>query len=874
MKKFTRYIPITTKIFLAIVFCCLSFEGFATSWTTVTAGPVTTLANWSDGTTTPTSFTTPGDTWTITLAMTLPSTGSWTVGTATMTPDTVTIATGGALNTSGAGGTATIAIYGDLEITGGTFSLGGAGTTENADVYGNVDMSGGTLSSGGATSILTMNTYGNYNMTGGTVTTATAAGGIITININGNFNMSAGTVIAGGSSCKTNIKVYGNGSFNGTSAMTNTGAGCTSTVHFCLPSGSGIMQIDNTSTGAWSGTNIYVDTACTAQLDDNFSTTTGTAAYGLTVNGTLICPAAYMVNGASMFTLNGVATLEVAIATGINGAIITTGTKTFNTSANYVFNGAAPQVTGTYLPPSLVAPSTLTISNSAGVTLSQTTATTGTLAFTIGILYTTSACTMSTPGTAGSVTGAGATSYVNGTLIKTISGLTTINYEVGDLDYAPMALTLSVATTAGSIGLMATYGIHPSIATSGLSTSNMANHYWTISEFGVPSPAMFMLSATYNAADIIGGSNSAFLTQEYSGAAWLAAALPTTNTSSPYTSAPNTGIPITSLAGDYIFGNLACGTLPITGTPTMCAGATTTLTDATTGGTWSSSSTTVATVSGGVVTGVAAGTAIISYTASACTTTLVVTVNDVPVAGAITGVTSVCIGFTTPLTDGSTGGVWSSSATGIATVSGGVVTGVATGNATISYTITNSCGTATATVNVTVGTTLSVAPVSGADSVCPGSTVTLSDATGGGAWSSRFPSIATVSGTGVVTGLVPGIDTIIYTVTNSCGTDSAELVMLVSSASPCSTTFVNSTTSATTELKVFPNPNAGAFTVNLLSGIDEDVKIVITNMVGEKVKELVTTTNRATDIQIATPGVYLISASGVHGRYVTKAIVE
>jgi hypothetical protein len=146
----------------------------------------------------------------------------------------------------------------------------------------------------------------------------------------------------------------------------------------------------------------------------------------------------------------------------------------------------------------------------------------------------------------------------------------------------------------------------------------------------------------------------------------------------------------------------------ISGTSTVCVGSTTTLSSATTGGTWSSSNTGVATVnSSGVVSGVSAGTATISYTATgsygAGTTTRIVTVNPLPNAGTITGTATVTAGSTTTLSNATTGGVWSSSATGIATVgSAGVVSGVAAGTATISYTVANSCGSGVATQVLTV----------------------------------------------------------------------------------------------------------------------------------------------------------------------------
>ncbi len=215
----------------------------------------------------------------------------------------------------------------------------------------------------------------------------------------------------------------------------------------------------------------------------------------------------------------------------------------------------------------------------------------------------------------------------------------------------------------------------------------------------------------------------------------------------------------------------------ITGPTSVCQGATITLADATTGGVWSSSNASVATVnsSTGVVTGVAAGTVTITYSISnACGSTYAtysVTVNPLPATpSAITGISSVCAGATGTLSDATVGGVWSSSNTSIATVSAsGVVTGVAAGSVTITYTVSNSCGSRYVTKAITVNSTSSVSAISGPTSVCTGATITLSDATPGGVWSSSATSVATISTSGVVTGLTTGVVTISYTVTGTCG---------------------------------------------------------------------------------------------------------
>ncbi len=229
----------------------------------------------------------------------------------------------------------------------------------------------------------------------------------------------------------------------------------------------------------------------------------------------------------------------------------------------------------------------------------------------------------------------------------------------------------------------------------------------------------------------------------------------------------------------------------ITGTLTVCPGSTTQLSDATgdAGGTWSSVTTTVATIDAtGLVTGIATGTSIISYTVTnSCGTaaaTAIVTVNTVPTAGAITGVLTVCPGATTPLTDatGTAGGVWSSVTTTVATISStGVVTGIASGTTTISYLVTNSCVTLAATAIVTVNPAPNAGAITGTFTVCPGATTNLTDLTGdaGGTWSSSATVIATVGSTGVVTGVLAGTTKISYTVTNSCGTASATVVVTV-----------------------------------------------------------------------------------------------
>jgi hypothetical protein len=110
-----------------------------------------------------------------------------------------------------------------------------------------------------------------------------------------------------------------------------------------------------------------------------------------------------------------------------------------------------------------------------------------------------------------------------------------------------------------------------------------------------------------------------------------------------------TGGTITQSGGYTIhtFTNVGSNTFKNNSGNSVCVGATTTYTNSTAGGAWSSSNTAIATVDNtGSVTGISAGTAVISYTvtnANNCSTAVTagITVNALPTA-TISGTTSVC----------------------------------------------------------------------------------------------------------------------------------------------------------------------------------------------------------------------------------------
>jgi len=207
---------------------------------------------------------------------------------------------------------------------------------------------------------------------------------------------------------------------------------------------------------------------------------------------------------------------------------------------------------------------------------------------------------------------------------------------------------------------------------------------------------------------------------------------------------------------------------------------------------WSTSAPEVASVSStGLVTAIGPGNATISAASEGKTGTATVTVSPKPVSAVIVspGQASVMVGQTTQLTAQVTdeqGNVLSgrpisfaSDNTGVATVSAsGVVTGVAPGSATITATSEGKSGTATVTVTPIPVASVTVAPAE--PNVVVGQTVQLvaTARSAGGqelsgratGWSSGAPSIASVSNTGVVTGLAPGTAIVFASIDGVVGT--------------------------------------------------------------------------------------------------------
>uniref|UniRef100_UPI00286CB35D PKD domain-containing protein n=1 Tax=Flavobacterium sp. TaxID=239 RepID=UPI00286CB35D len=260
---------------------------------------------------------------------------------------------------------------------------------------------------------------------------------------------------------------------------------------------------------------------------------------------------------------------------------------------------------------------------------------------------------------------------------------------------------------------------------------------------------------------------------------------PSTSTPGPYTVTytipASGGCPSTTVTT-----NITITAPPIAGTlsgnQNICVGLTSVFSSTSVGGTWASSDVTVATINSasGLVTGIAAGTATMTYTVlgtggcSNVTATRTVTVTAAAVVGTLSGNQNICVGLTSVFSSTAVGGTWSSSDVTVATINSasGLVTGVAAGTATMTYTVlgTGGCSNVTATRTVTVTAAPIAGTLSGNQSICVGLTSVFSSTSVGGTWASSDVTVATInSASGLVTGVAAGTATMTYTVLGTGG---------------------------------------------------------------------------------------------------------
>jgi uncharacterized protein YjdB len=275
---------------------------------------------------------------------------------------------------------------------------------------------------------------------------------------------------------------------------------------------------------------------------------------------------------------------------------------------------------------------------------------------------------------------------------------------------------------------------------------------------------------------------------------------------------------------------------------------------------WSSDKASVATVSSnGLVTGIAEGTAIITGTtvdgAKSATSRFRVTM---PVTGVSVSPTTASIAVSgtkqitatvSPANATYKDVTWNSGKTSIATVSNtGLVTGVATGTDTITVTTTDGKKTAICIISVTVpvtGVSLNHTTASiKVDSMLQlMGTVAPSNATDTKvSWMSDKTSVATVSSTGMVTGVSAGTSTITATTEDGSKTATCEITVSAN---------VSVKELAAQNIELYPNPVKNILTVKNLS---DNSSMKVFDMQGRLVLNLMNTSS--INVSVLNSGIY------------------
>jgi len=182
----------------------------------------------------------------------------------------------------------------------------------------------------------TLTVSGDVRLSSGTLNVSSRNGYRISLNIGGNLTIEGGLLTE-------SANTYGEITFNGSSVQvfSRTGGTISNDVRFAVNSGS-ILDM---------GTSVLDGSSGTFTLND----------------------------GAGLITAHPQGISE----SGNTGSIQVSGTRTFSSSADYTYNGTAAQVTGTGLPVSV---RNLTVSNTAGVSMTSSLTVEGTLSLASGTL--------------------------------------------------------------------------------------------------------------------------------------------------------------------------------------------------------------------------------------------------------------------------------------------------------------------------------------------------------------------------------------------------------------------------------------------------------------------------------------------------------
>ncbi len=340
-------------------------------------------------------------------------------------------------------------------------------------IGGNYYHQGGNLFLTSKSLLCQMNITGNLIVTGGTIAGNNVAqdngDGSPTVNVSGNFSISGGTFDFSQDNSSSTTK--GITTFNLFGNFTQTGGSLTETA---TSTGRGDVNFKK------SGTAYFSKTSGTANNLINYTV----------VSGTVVDVGTSVFTSSGSFTLESGGGLNMGSTAGIaqasaHGNVQVTGTRSFNTGADYIYNGSSAQVTGNGLPATV---RNFTINNDRDVTLTNNFSVSSTLYLINGKIITSNNEISVTNTGSTAISGHSTRSYVIGSLRRSVNGSGIYDYPVG-ATFSYQLLTLTLSSTSGFSTIASEFvagdpapgGLRTPILKDGAAYSKMLNMgYWRL----------------------------------------------------------------------------------------------------------------------------------------------------------------------------------------------------------------------------------------------------------------------------------------------------------------------------------------------------------------------------------------------------------
>ncbi|MEI8272967.1 MAG: hypothetical protein WCG08_10130, partial [Paludibacter sp.] len=286
----------------------------------------------------------------------------------------------------------------------GTITVRGNFTVSNTG-SGRLQVCGPTAGTASAISSVTVNIGGNIVVDGSNAT-STATGVILTSNGTSNNYTAIVINVAGNVTVSGNSALAANNAFT-VFAISKGSQGGTGTTVWNFGGDVSISNAALQNSNTAGGKCVFAKSGTQSLTLANINSTAAPFNMEVLSGSTLNIGANTLTPSTGFFTLGAGAGIISSHASGLNGNLTNTGSKTLNTAANYNFNGSSAQVCGALMPTTV---NNLTINNAAGLALSGATTVNGTLSLTSGKISV--GANDLTIGATGIISGASASNYI------------------------------------------------------------------------------------------------------------------------------------------------------------------------------------------------------------------------------------------------------------------------------------------------------------------------------------------------------------------------------------------------------------------------------------------------------------------------------